>query len=108
MNIIWQSDPISCIKSFGQLNCSLCMEERLEILKHSRNDPEKLIISCGEIYCALRQKKGFIGIKRTKPVLMTGFSRKRPSVTIFVEKGSPLPPSGNPNLYQQSVIFVCV
>ena len=52
VEIIWQGDAISCMKSFGQLNCSLCMRERLEILKMSKQDPENLINSKSEIYGA--------------------------------------------------------
>ena len=33
MGILWKGNPISCSKSFGKLNCSLCMKERLLILK---------------------------------------------------------------------------
>jgi hypothetical protein len=32
VKIIWQGNAISCMKSFGKLNCSLCMQERIEIL----------------------------------------------------------------------------
>ena len=31
--IIWQGNPISCMKTFGKLDCLLCMRERIEILK---------------------------------------------------------------------------
>ena len=27
MSIIWQGNPISCMKSFGRLDCTLCMQE---------------------------------------------------------------------------------
>ena len=30
--ILWQANPISCMKTFGKLNCALCMRERVEIL----------------------------------------------------------------------------
>ena len=50
VEIIWQGDAISCMKSFGQLNCCLCMQEQLEILKMSKQDPENLINSKLEIY----------------------------------------------------------
>ena len=33
VSILWQSRPISNMKTFGKLNCTLCMNERLEILK---------------------------------------------------------------------------
>ena len=50
--IEWQGNPISCNKSFGNLNCSLCMHERLIILKHSRKDPSKIINTSTEFYGA--------------------------------------------------------
>jgi hypothetical protein len=31
--IVWQGNAISCMRSFGKLNCSLCMWERIEILR---------------------------------------------------------------------------
>ncbi len=30
VKIIWQGNAISCMKSFGKLNCSLCMSERID------------------------------------------------------------------------------
>ena len=39
VKILWQGDPIKCMKSFGKKTCSLCMQERLEILKRSKEDP---------------------------------------------------------------------
>jgi len=59
MKILWQGDAISCMKSFGTLKCSLCMRERLEILKKSQKEQDKLINTCGEIYGACRHKTRF-------------------------------------------------
>ena len=59
MEILWQGDAISCMKSFGQLNCHLCMRERIEILKWSKKNLEKLINSRSEIYGACRHKTRF-------------------------------------------------
>ena len=48
VSILWQGNPISCMKNFGKVNCKLCMMERLEILRAVRNDKlnngEKLIL----------------------------------------------------------------
>ena len=57
--VLWEGNPISCVKSFGKLNCKLCMRERMEILKASREDKENLINSCHEIYGACRHKAKF-------------------------------------------------
>ena len=59
VSILWQGKPISCNKSFGMLNCSLCMKERLEILKLSRIDPASIINSSTEFYGACRHKPRF-------------------------------------------------
>ena len=36
--IIWQGNPISCMKMFGKVDCSLCMRERIEISKVQQLD----------------------------------------------------------------------
>ena len=33
VSILWQGKPISNMKTFGKLNCSLCMKERLSKIK---------------------------------------------------------------------------
>ena len=52
VKILWQGDPIQCMKSFGTKTCSLCMRERLEILKRLKKDPKKLMNSNNELYGA--------------------------------------------------------
>ena len=59
MDVLWQGDPISCMKSFGTHSCTLCMQERIEILKQDRKDPNSLINSNTEIYGACRHKTRF-------------------------------------------------
>ena len=60
MKILWKGNPISCSKSFGKLNCSLCMKERLLILKALGDKKEKrLINSNNELYGACRHKSKF-------------------------------------------------
>ena len=54
VTILWQGKPISCNKSFRKLNCSLCMKERLEILKISRKDPAIIINTSSELYGVCR------------------------------------------------------
>ena len=58
-SIIWKGNPISAVKTFGTVNCTLCTKERLEILKLSRYKPHLLINSCNEIYGACRHKPRF-------------------------------------------------
>ena len=63
VSILWQGRPISNMKTFGKLNCTLCMSERLEILKARRLDKilntKKMINSSNEIYGACRHKPKF-------------------------------------------------
>lgn len=51
IDILWQGNPISCMKSFKKRAYCLCMTEHLLILKTSRGkDAKKLINSNNEIY----------------------------------------------------------
>ena len=59
LEILWHGNPISSSKSFGKLNCSLCMKERLEILKSLKNQPKRLINSSNELYGACRHRPVF-------------------------------------------------
>ena len=59
VSTLWQGKSISCNKSVGKLNCSLCMKEGLEILKISRNDPAIIINNYSEFYGACRHKPRF-------------------------------------------------
>ena len=60
MDILWKGNPILCSKSFGKLNCSLCMKERLLILKTlGDNAKKRLINSNNELYGACRHKPKF-------------------------------------------------
>ena len=52
--IIWQGDPIACVKSFGTKSCVLCMQERCAILKASNTCPDSLINSRNEIFGGCR------------------------------------------------------
>ena len=60
VEILWQGNPISTMKTFGKFNCKICMNERLQILKASKSiDRDKLINSSHEIYGACRHKSKF-------------------------------------------------
>jgi hypothetical protein len=52
VKIIWQGKAISYMKSFGKLNCSLCMRKRTEILRTIHQEEWKIINNCNEIYGA--------------------------------------------------------
>jgi hypothetical protein len=47
------------MKSFGKLNCSLCMQERIEILHTIHQEEWKIINHSNEIYGACRHKTRF-------------------------------------------------
>ena len=63
--ILWEGNPISCLKTFGKYSCRLCMQERVEIYKALRNSASEklkipnLINSAHEMYGACRHKAKF-------------------------------------------------
>ena len=63
VSILWQGKPISNMKTFGKLNCTLCMRERMELLKAKNLDKMRknkyLINSSTEVYGACRHKPKF-------------------------------------------------
>ena len=81
ISILWQGNPISSMKTFGKLNCNLCMMERMEILKAKKldelNGENKLINSSKELYGACRHKTKFHRYRsflKNLSVLMRGVS----------------------------------
>ncbi len=59
VKIVWQGNMVSCMKSFGKLNCSLCMQERIKILCTIHQEEWKIINHCNEIYGACQHKMRF-------------------------------------------------
>ena len=59
VEILWQGNPISSVKTFATRHCTLCSREKLEILKHFRATPHLLINSKHEILGACRHKPAF-------------------------------------------------
>jgi hypothetical protein len=57
--ILWQANPISAMKTFGKLNCALCMRERVEILRAHQQNELALINYNLEIFGACRHKTKF-------------------------------------------------
>ena len=50
MEVIWQGNAISCMKTFGQLSCKLCMQERIKIHEEMTLDksrPMRKLINSG-------------------------------------------------------------
>ena len=75
VSILWQGNPISSMKTFGRVNCNLCMMERLEILKAERIDrlkgEGKLINSSNEFYGACRHRTKFHRYRIFKNLIST-------------------------------------
>ena len=63
IDILWQGDPIACVKTFGTRACKLCAKERLNILKASLKEPTNCINCCNEIYGACHHKPKFHGFE---------------------------------------------
>jgi hypothetical protein len=59
VKIVWQGNAISCMKLFGKLNCSLCIQERIKILHTIHQEEWKIINHCNEIYGACQHKMRF-------------------------------------------------
>ena len=59
IDILWQGNPISCVKTFSTPSCQLCMKERIFILHHSHKDPESLINKHNKIYGTCRHNPKF-------------------------------------------------
>ena len=57
--VAWHGNPISMMKTFGTLHCSLCMKERCQIVKEKFTKSNKLIDSCNKIHGACRHKPRF-------------------------------------------------
>ena len=57
--ITWQGNAISWMKSFGKLNCSLCMRETIEILQAQQQEEYHLINCSSKKFDVCRHKMKF-------------------------------------------------
>ena len=57
--VVKELNPIGAMKTFTELNCNLCMEERLMILKNVCDKRVKVMNKNLEIYGAFRHKTTF-------------------------------------------------
>jgi hypothetical protein len=57
--IVWKGNALNTVKTFGTRGCSLCTQERLEILKAVHKNPKASINAKNEIYGACRHKPRF-------------------------------------------------
>ena len=59
VDILWQGDPLSCVKTFGTRSCKLCAKERYAIIKLTRETPNLAINKCNEVHGACHHKPRF-------------------------------------------------
>ena len=59
VDILWQGDPLSCVKTFGTRGCKLCAKERYAIIKLTRETPNLAINKCNEVHGACRHRPRF-------------------------------------------------
>jgi hypothetical protein len=59
VDILWQGDPLSCVKTFGTRGCKLCAKERYAIIKLTRENPKLAINKCNEVHGACRHLPRF-------------------------------------------------
>jgi hypothetical protein len=59
LEILWQGNPISSMKTFGKLHCTLCMQERLLILKLGKENKGKIINTRSEFFGGCRHRTRF-------------------------------------------------
>ena len=58
-NILSTVNPISSMKTWGKLSCTLIMKERIEIIENSQRRYIRIINACSEVYEACRPILGF-------------------------------------------------
>ena len=59
VEILWQGDPISCMKTFKKVGCRLCMMERVHILKVEKEDQKNFINVNEELFGACKHNTHF-------------------------------------------------
>ena len=63
--IIWQGDPIQCMKTSRTMQCKLCMKERREILARFDKDRNSIINDNSDIFSSCKCKSSFHKFFRT-------------------------------------------
>jgi hypothetical protein len=57
VDILWQGDPLSCVKTFGTRDCKLCSKERYARITLTHATPNLAINKCNEVHGACCQHK---------------------------------------------------
>jgi hypothetical protein len=76
IEVIWQGNATSAMKSFRKHNCALCLKERIEIAKKWYSNPKRLINSNLEIYGFCKHRPHFHRYPTSNP------SRADESITL--------------------------
>ena len=101
VEVLWEGNPLSVNKTFGKLECLLCMKERILILQQHYTDKSRLINESNEFYGSCRHRAKFHRLtttdllKSTIPCTCTdeavpaengkaGRARKAGKLTVFV------------------------
>ena len=68
VEVLWNGDPISCSKLFGEVSCKLCLKEKVEIFKYQCKHPDLLLNRGIGIFndCNCRRHKRFHRLERKK------------------------------------------
>ena len=64
VDILWEGNPITCMKTYGTNHCVLCMEERCAILEQWKVDKNKLINNRSELYGGCRHRTKFHRLRK--------------------------------------------
>ena len=59
VELMWQGEAISCMKTFKKVCCKLCMMERVFILKAEKEDAANLINVNEELFGACKHNPHF-------------------------------------------------
>ena len=59
VKVLWEGNPLSVNKTFGKIECSLCMKERTLILQQQYTDKSRLTNESNEFYGACRHRAKF-------------------------------------------------
>ena len=87
VEVLWKGNAISCGKSYGKLNCQLCMNERIAILENIREgkrlNRDISINSNSEIYGSCRHRPRFHRYTCCPPSADEGRSPERGEMVCF-------------------------
>ena len=85
VKVLWEGNPLLVNKTFGKIKCSLCMKERILILRQFYTDKSRLINESNEFYGSCRHRAKFHRLTTTDLLLTGGATiRERTSKIIVI------------------------